>query len=148
MIVIEPVLPERARYPGKIDLPVVIPRSPESDLAPITTPERRGSAIPFFIAVAAAALIAGLSERPPRAKKRKKRVQEPVGWTGSGLGREREGYIASKKYPGNRLYYMWVPPGKWFEDAISIPKKKLKDYQHRANITPGALHYIWAALTL
>ena len=124
MIVIEPVgvqvpLQERPRYPGKIILPVLIPPSPEGSEIPL--PERKSSLWFWALAAGIVGLVYSAQESP-----------------GSKLG------ALPRKQRGNRLYYMYVPPGKWFEDAISIPKKKLKEYRQRANTTPGALYYIWA----
>lgn len=79
MIVIEPVgIQERPRYPGGVQLPVIIPPSPEGSAIPLP-PERRSSFWSFGLLAALVAAIAYGSESPvarlgysvtPRERKR------------------------------------------------------------------------------
>ncbi len=128
MIVIEPVnLPQRVRFPHKIDLPVVVPRP--RDVPALVAPERKSALWGFGLLTA---LVAG------------------VLWPGSGSPGKLGGAApARKKSPGNKLLYMWVPPGKWFDEAVSIPKSQLSKYHQIAIATksdrkPGRLFYIWS----
>lgn len=132
MIVIEPVgLPERSRYPGGYLLrPGLVPPSPELERQ-LPSLERKSSLWFFLLLGGAVAAIGSSGSKSP------------------GLGEARRSSAHPKKQPGKRLYYMWLPPGKWFEEAVSIRKSKLAEYQRRVIATqrdrrPGRLFYIWS----
>ena len=49
-----------------------------------------------------------------------------------------------RKRRGRRLYYMWVAPGKSWEEGKTIPKKSLPVYRARVDKGIGKLYFIWA----
>ena len=121
MMVIEPVgVQQRPRYPGQIILPILIPPSPEGADRPL--PERKSSLWFWALAVGIVGLVYSAEKSP------------------SSMGSA----PLPKKAPTDRLYWMWVAPGKWYQDAKSIPKTKLLDYKQRAITTSGSLYALYA----
>jgi len=151
MIFVEPVgtvepLSER-REPPQYQLPVVVPPLPAIPHY-ITQPEKQNS--PFWYLVAMGGIIAAVGSTGSPGNLGAARLKQQKG------ERTTSASIYPGKRPGNKLLYMWLPPGEGFDKAISVPKSKLTAYKKKAiqertrapqgtsgKKSAGRLYYIW-----
>lgn len=115
-------LPQRDRYPKGFQMPILIPKSIIPDFR--MPPEHRSA---WWALGLLAGLVALTKEAPA-----------------PGLGYIPKRETGARSKSPNKLLWMWVPPGKFFEDAVAIPRSKVREYQAKAVKSRGRLYYIFA----